>query len=578
MDVFVGEELECRGRTLLVMAPAAAKTPSWRTPLLVGVAVSALVVATALGTWGMDLRSDMSAAADRTQAALDVASAAPGAGPRRLALDVAEGGVAVRVLGPAPARPVIADAGPATSWSSGSPDWYANVATLGMTEIFTDAVQASRSLPNGRAVVVRAALPSGTTTLSSAALLTGGLTALVAGLLAAGFVRRRQRRAARAIARLTAAARTVAVGSGTLSDLPGGELEAASAAVMAVRDRMAEMQAVAESQTDGIDSLIRPLAAPVVARTAAGRISRSTALDTLLTALVPEDRQTVSSAVDELLVLTGRPAGRRLELTGARVLDAESWAIPGGRVVAIVERGEQERLRRLRRQLTGAAARHLRAPLAEIEARATELFTHVPAASAAPVQRILAAADRMDRLVTSMLRGTAHDPQARPPRLGPMSVSGLLWGLAQKWDRSLRPQALRVELDIADDLPPAQADAALVEEILTELIDNAAKYTPRGGTIELRGRAGADGATILEVRDTGDGIEAAEVGSVTQPFYRGARSEVLPGAGLGLGVARALAERIGGRLEIRPGPGGRVALHLRPASAAAEKKVTASVA
>jgi signal transduction histidine kinase len=440
-----------------------------------------------------------------------------------------------------------------------------------------DAVEAERALSAGRRIVVRESLPAGATSISSSAFIAGGCLALIAGLMATALVRLRRTRSAKALARLVSAARVVAAGSGSLGELPQGELADASAAIVAARDRMAEMQAVADSQFDAVESVIGPLAAPVAARTPVGREVRSAALEALTRGLTPDDRYAVDVAVTELLATTGRPAGCRVELGGGRTLDVESWAVPGGRVCAVVERGEQERLRRLRRQLTGAAARHLRAPLAEIEARATELFSHVPADSAPPVQKILAAADRMDRLVTAMLRGTAHDPQARPPKLGPLSVSGLLWGLAQKWDRSLRPQALRVEVDIAPDLPPALADAALVEEILTEVIDNAAKYTPRGGTIELRGRR-TDAAIELEVRDTGDGIAAAEVGNVTKPFFRGARSEVLPGAGLGLGVAAALAERIGGRLDVHPGPGGRVVLVLKAAPVTEEKALSASAA
>jgi two-component system OmpR family sensor kinase len=475
---------------------------------------------------------------------------------------------------------VLAEAGPAVAWDAGSAPWYADVFIAGSSgwRVLDDAVEATRALPDGRRIVVRAALPGGATSLAGAALLAGGLGSLVAALLAGGAVLWRRRRSARALSRLVSAARTIAAGSGSVGELPQGDLAGMSSALLAVRDRMAEVQAVADVRVDGLEAAITPLSSPAAARTPARREVRNPALEALLDSLVVEDRDTVRGAVSDLLALGGRPAGRRVELGADRVLDVESWAIPGGRMVTVTERGEQERLRRLRRQLTGAAARHLRAPLAEIQARATELFTHVPAASAQPVQRILAAADRMDRLVASMLRGTAHDPLARPPRLAPMSVPGLLWGLAQKWDRALRPQALRVELDLTPELPSVLADAALVEEILTEVIDNAAKYTPRGGTVELRGRLADDGAVALEVRDTGEGIDPAEVGNVTQPFFRGARSEVLPGAGLGLGVARALAERIGGRLVIQPGPGGRVALILPPAPATEPRELSASAA
>jgi len=116
-----------------------------------------------------------------------------------------------------------------------------------------------------------------------------------------------------------------------------------------------------------------------------------------------------------------------------------------------------------------------------------------------------------------------------------------------------------VELDIAPDLPDVRTDPALVEEILTELIDNAAKYTPRGGTIRLATRAVGD-ELLLDVQDSGPGISEEDAPLATERFFRGTSSESIPGAGLGLGVAAALADRIGARLEVMPGPGGRVRL------------------
>ncbi|HVG99564.1 MAG TPA: sensor histidine kinase, partial [Miltoncostaeaceae bacterium] len=95
-----------------------------------------------------------------------------------------------------------------------------------------------------------------------------------------------------------------------------------------------------------------------------------------------------------------------------------------------------------------------------------------------------------------------------------------------------------------------------------ELVANSATYTPRGGTITLAGRALPGGGVELAVRDTGPGFAGDELAAAVERFGRGEAASGFPGAGLGLGVARALAERLGGRLTLEPGPGGRARLEL----------------
>jgi two-component system sensor histidine kinase BaeS len=132
-----------------------------------------------------------------------------------------------------------------------------------------------------------------------------------------------------------------------------------------------------------------------------------------------------------------------------------------------------------------------------------------------------------------------------------------------------------VELDIAPDLPDVRTDPALVEEVLTELVDNAAKFAPRGGTVSMSVRA-AEGVVLIEVADTGPGLSPEDAPHATERFFRGRHSESIPGAGLGLGVAAALATRLGGRLVVEPGPGGRIRLEIPVARAAAAELVGTS--
>jgi signal transduction histidine kinase len=95
------------------------------------------------------------------------------------------------------------------------------------------------------------------------------------------------------------------------------------------------------------------------------------------------------------------------------------------------------------------------------------------------------------------------------------------------------------------------ADQARLRELLDALLDNAVRYTPRGGRVVLEGRR-SGGQAVLEVRDSGPGFAAGELDQVLEPFFRGqaaARSGA-SGSGLGLAVVRALARAEGGTLEL----------------------------
>lgn len=102
---------------------------------------------------------------------------------------------------------------------------------------------------------------------------------------------------------------------------------------------------------------------------------------------------------------------------------------------------------------------------------------------------------------------------------------------------------------IPSDLPPVMADPVRLTQALHNLLDNALRHTPTGGTISLR--AGCDdGDMWLAVQDSGEGIAAEDLPRVFDRFYRAdpARSRATGGAGLGLAIVRAIVEAHGGRV------------------------------
>jgi cell cycle sensor histidine kinase DivJ len=125
--------------------------------------------------------------------------------------------------------------------------------------------------------------------------------------------------------------------------------------------------------------------------------------------------------------------------------------------------------------------------------------------------------------------------------------------------------ALRFDVELARDLPDLVADPLAVRQVLINLLANAIKFTPRGGTVSLAVKA-AGSELLLSVSDTGIGIADSDLAYVGQPFFQARSSYDRPyeGTGLGLSVVKGLVEMHGGTLEItsRVGEGTRALVRL----------------
>ncbi len=175
-------------------------------------------------------------------------------------------------------------------------------------------------------------------------------------------------------------------------------------------------------------------------------------------------------------------------------------------------------------------------------------------------------AERLRRLVEDLVvlaraeRGTIQVP-TEPVLLGRL--------LRKVYDEEKRrwPDC-RLELNLAPQLPVARAEEAFVEQIVRNLVANAAKYGPLGGPIELIADA-PDGCPRIRVLDRGPGIDPAEADRLFEVFYRSERTSRVAGSGIGLFVAHRLVESIGGTIWARPrddGPGAEFGFQLQPAT------------
>lgn len=118
------------------------------------------------------------------------------------------------------------------------------------------------------------------------------------------------------------------------------------------------------------------------------------------------------------------------------------------------------------------------------------------------------------------------------------------------WEEAANEKKLQWSIKISDSLPLIRADSLRLAQAIGNLADNAIKYTPSGGRIEIE--AAADGKNVLiRIKDNGSGITIEDQARIYEPFYRGEQgSRMKQGMGLGLSIARQIVEAHGGRLEL----------------------------
>jgi two-component system sensor histidine kinase KdpD len=154
--------------------------------------------------------------------------------------------------------------------------------------------------------------------------------------------------------------------------------------------------------------------------------------------------------------------------------------------------------------------------------------------------------DRLERMVTDLLDLSRIEAGAVNPQTDWCDLSDTIARAAEHV--RLQRGDFPVRIDLASDLPLVRADAAQIERVFTNLIDNAVKFSPTGKPVEVRGIC-ANGRVTIRVVDHGRGIPAAQQAQIFKPFVRGRDAQ--PGSGLGLAICRGFVEANGGRIALQ---------------------------
>ncbi len=213
----------------------------------------------------------------------------------------------------------------------------------------------------------------------------------------------------------------------------------------------------------------------------------------------------------------------------------------------------------LRAALLSSISHDLRTPLASIKASASSLLQDDVQWSDDERRSFALAieheADRLNRLVANLLDMSRIEGGALKPEKEWYPIDELIHDVLGHMQPLLHDR--EVQTDIPDDLPPVQLDYLEIEQVLTNLIENAVHYTPSDSSIDVSVHTEED-QLVISVADRGPGIPPSDLEHVFDKFYRvsGRTSERPTGSGLGLAVSRGLIEAHGGRIWVENREGG----------------------
>jgi len=388
-------------------------------------------------------------------------------------------------------------------------------------------------------------------------------TALLAGLLALFIAER----IARPVRRLTEVVQRMTRGdlNARLLPIPHGEVgvltqafnqmaERLQGMITALVEERSRLTAVLDNMADGVVitdgegcvRLINPAAARVLGaeeETALGRPFAQVARDHRLIGLW---QQCCEQSEEQFASVEVGRLGPFLQAIATPLRDAG----PQASLVILQDLTRIRRLETVRRDFISNISHELRTPLASLQALVDTLRDGAlddPPAARHFLDSIETEVEALTQMVQELLELSRIESGQAPMRLIPTSVADVVFPPVER----LRPQAeragLSITIDLSPNLPTVLADAERAQQVITNLVHNAIKFTPSGGQVTLSAQPVGE-EMILSVRDTGVGIPADDLPRIFERFYKADRARSGGGTGLGLAIAKHIVQAHGGRI------------------------------
>jgi signal transduction histidine kinase len=254
-------------------------------------------------------------------------------------------------------------------------------------------------------------------------------------------------------------------------------------------------------------------------------------------------------------------AARRIE-SGDYTAQVPEWGSSDIRSVARAFNSMSARLKTMdeqRRSFLADVTHELRTPLSVIRGQAEAIADGVYPADAAHLAPILDATEALDRLVEDLRTLVLTDAGSLALHKEPTDLGGLVHDAVESFRTQAESVGVTLTTDIAEKVPNVQVDPARIRQVIGNLLSNAVRHTPSGGSIKVAVDSSGNVATIT-ITDTGEGIPADLLPHVFERFVKGPNST---GSGLGLAIAHDIIQAHGGSVEIQNRPGGGTILTAR---------------
>lgn len=221
-----------------------------------------------------------------------------------------------------------------------------------------------------------------------------------------------------------------------------------------------------------------------------------------------------------------------------------------GYLVLLQDLTQVRRLQTVRQDFVSNVSHELRTPLASLHALVETLRDGAiddPPAAARFLDRMEVELDALTQMVEELLELSRIESGHLPLQMKPVPVRDVVMPAVDRLRAQAERNNVTLDIQIADDLPPALADLPRMHQVVTNIVHNAIKFSPGGGDVVIRAEA-KPSCVEVTVRDTGIGISREELPRVFERFYKTDRSRALGGTGLGLAIAKHIVQAHGGRI------------------------------
>ncbi|HVE83785.1 MAG TPA: ATP-binding protein [Myxococcales bacterium] len=396
-----------------------------------------------------------------------------------------------------------------------------------------------------------------------------GLSAVAAGLLAL--------RMSRPVSAITAAARRMAQGDLEARSRVGGsdELGELGRALDALAHGLSATLGALRSERDLLGGVLTAMSEGVMMVDAEGKVAMmNRALRQMLlldsSAVGKRPLEVIRRAdLEEILERARRGQEAVLEemdlpglkprrvLVHAMRLDLQSPAL----LAVLVDVTDLRRLESMRRDFVANVSHELRTPIASVRTAAETLRTAMqkdPVAAQGFVEMVERNADRLHRLVEDLLDLSRIESRELKLSTQTLELGSALEHSAGLFAGRASEKGLKLSVERGERPVLVRADRRALEQVVSNLVDNAVKYCPAGAEIRVRAAPEPGGQQVrVRVEDSGPGIEARHLPRLFERFYRvdPGRSREVGGTGLGLSIVKHLVEAMGGAVDVSSTPG-----------------------